>query len=401
MTNNALHVRRYDLFLELDYRNLKFEGKILVDLVTKRNVLLNSLNLNIKKARAGEDSLKFSQNGENLIVETATFDGKLEIEYSGLIQDSLVGIYRAPYNNTYLVTTQFEATNARRMFPCADRPEHKAEFKISLRIDKDLDAISNMPIESTNLEDDKKTVTFQTTPRMSTYLLYLGVGRFEEIKERLGKIDIVVASTPGRAKKGGFALEVARKSIEFYQPYFDMPYSLPKIHLISVPEFSANAMENWGAITFRETALEVDEHSSFRTRKRVAEVVAHELAHQWFGNLVTMKWWNDLWLNESFATFMAYKVVDSVFPQWRVREDFLKNETFKAMDRDSLRNTHPIEVNIESPSEIEQIFDEISYSKGANILRMIEEYMGAEDFRKGLSNYLASYKFSNATGLDL
>lgn len=396
-----MQVRSYDLFLDLDYRNLRFEGKVLLELESEGNVTLNSLGLSILNVKANGKPLQYEQNGENLVINAEPLKGTLEVEYTGSIPDKLVGIYRAPYDNTYIVTTHFEAAHARRMLPCVDHPEYKAAFKLSLRIDKDLDAISNMPVESVYTEGDKKVVSFQKTPRMSTYLLYLGIGRFEEVAEKLGDIDVIFATTPGKVTRGAFALEVAKRSIEFYQVYFTIPYALPKIHLIGVPEFAAGAMENWGAITFREAALHIDENSSAKTRKRVAEVVAHELAHQWFGNLVTMKWWNDLWLNESFATFMSYKLVDAMYPQWRIWQDFLKDETARAMERDSLKNTHPIEVSVKSPSEIEQIFDEISYGKGASILRMIEAYIEPDKFREAIRNYLARYRFSNATGEDL
>jgi len=396
-----MQVRNYDLFLDLDFQNLQFKGRVLIEVKSERDVILNSLGLRILNSKGNGKTFDFEQSGENLVIKTGPFNGTLEVEYAGSIPDLLVGIYRAPYDNTYMVTTQFEAAHARRMLPCVDHPNYKAEFKITLKINKDLDAISNMPIESVKLEDDKKVVSFQKTPRMSTYLLYLGVGKFEEAKERLGDIDVVFATSTGKAGKGKFALEAAKRSLEFYRSYFGISYMLPKVHLITVPEFAAGAMENWGAITFREAALEVDENSSLKTRRRVAEVVAHELAHQWFGNLVTMKWWNELWLNESFATFMAYKVVDTAYPEWRAWQEFLISQASGAMARDSLKNTHPIEVEIKSADEIEQIFDEISYGKGACILRMIEAYLGTDDFKKGVENFLIQHKFSNATGKDL
>jgi len=397
----VMQVRSYSLFLDLDLQNLQFKGRVLIELQSERDVVLNSIGLRVLNSRANGKPFHFEQSGENLVIKTGPFKGTLEVEYAGSISDLLVGIYRAPYDGTYMVTTQFEAAHARRMLPCVDHPDYKAEFKLTLKIAEDLDAISNMPIESVKVEDGKKVVSFQKTPKMSTYLLYLGVGKFEEAKEKLGNIDVIFATSTGKARKGQFALEAAKRSLEFYQSYFSIPYMLPKVHLITVPEFAAGAMENWGAITFREAALEVDENSSFKTRRRVAEVVAHELAHQWFGNLVTMKWWNDLWLNESFATFMGYKVVDAAYPEWRVWQEFLLSEASGAMSRDSLKSTHPIEVDIKSPSEIEQIFDEISYGKGACILRMIEAYLEADDFRKGVEKYLIKHKFSNATCNDL
>lgn len=241
-----LLVRDYDLSLDIDFRNLKFIGRVTIGLESDRDVVLNCSGLEIMEMRADNVPAKFRHDGEDLVIETGPFSGRLEIKYAGSIPDALVGIYRAPYDKTYMVTTQFEAAHARSMFPCVDNPEYKAEFKLTLQIDKDLDAISNMPIESVKVDGDRKTVTFQKTLRMSTYLLYLGVGHLEEIRERVGGIDIIVATTPGKAKRGKFALEVAKEAMGFYQSYFDMPYSLPKIHLISVPEFAAGAMENWG-----------------------------------------------------------------------------------------------------------------------------------------------------------
>ncbi len=395
-----MQIRSYDLFLDVDFQGLNFEGKVRIELESEGDVVLDSVGLKILSVDGVGGSLNFEQQGENLVIKTGQFSGTLEVKYAGTVPDNLVGIYRAPYNNTHIITTQFEAAHARRMFPCVDRPDCKATFKLAVRVNTDLDVISNMPIESHRMVGNKKTVTFQKTPRMSTYLLYLGIGKFEEAFERFGNIDVIVATTPGKTGKGRFASDVAKQSMKFYQDYFGIPYMLPKIHLIMVPEFAAVAMENWGAITFRETALLVDENSSVMTRKRVAEVVAHELAHLWFGDLVTLKWWNDLWLNESFATLMAYKVLDALYPQWKAFSDFLLNENSGAMARDSLKSTHPIEVDVTSPNEIAQIFDDISYGKGASILNMIETYVGADDFRKAVYRYLTIHKFSNATGKD-
>jgi len=398
---DIMHVKSYDLFLDIDSKNLKFNGRVLIELESEDDVVLNSIGLDILNICTQGKSLQFEQIGEDLVIKTGMFKGVLEIDYAGLVSDRLVGIYKAPYDNTYMLTTQFEAAHARRMLPCIDHPGYKAEFKLKIKIDKELDAISNMPIESVTSEDGKKIVSFQRTPRMPTYLLYLGIGKFEEIKDKIDTIDIIVATTLGKAKKGKFAIEVAKRALQFYQNYFEIPYILPKLHLIAVPEFAAGAMENWGAVTFRETAILVDDNSGVRTRKRVTETVAHELAHMWFGDLVTMMWWDDLWLNESLATFVAFKVMDDVFPQWKVWQDFLRGETAGALVRDSLIHTHSIHVSIKSPAEIEQIFDEISYGKGGSVLRMIEAYVGAEDLRKGLSSFLKRYKLSNASGEDL
>jgi len=396
----TLRVDRYDLFLDVSFESLKFDGKLLMTLESTEDFVLDSVGLCVSSLSSDGRTLPFERRDDHLAVKSGPFKGKLEIQYSGEIPATLAGIYKAPYDSTYIITTDFEAANARRMLPCADRPDCKAEFKLTVRIDEDLDAISNMPVESVNIEDGRKVVAFQKTPKMSTYLLYLGIGNFEQIKARLGDKDVIVAGTPGKARNGEFALQFSKESLKFLEFYFGTSYVLPKIHLIGVPEFAAGAMENWGAVTFRETALYVDRNSSFATRKNVAQIVAHELAHQWFGNLVTMKWWNDLWLNESFATLMGYKVVNERFPDWNAWQDFLMEETSPAMTMDSLKNTHPIEADVKSPDDIQEIFDVITYGKGASILRMIEAYIGEDEFRKGVREYLERYRFSNAAGID-
>jgi tricorn protease interacting factor F2/3 len=397
----TLRVDRYDLFLDVSFESLKFDGKLLMTLESTEDFVLDSVGLRVSDLLSDGRTLPFERRDDHLVVKSGPFEGTLEIQYSGEIPSNLAGIYKAPYDSTYIITTDFEAANARRMLPCADRPDCKAEFKLTVRTDKDLDAISNMPVESVKVGDGKKVVAFQKTPKMSTYLLYLGIGKFEQIKERLGGKDVIVAGTPGKARNGEFALQFSTEALKFFESYFGTPYVLPKIHLIGVPEFAAGAMENWGAVTFRETALYVNGNSSFVTRKNVAQIVAHELAHQWFGNLVTMKWWNDLWLNESFATLMGYKVVNERFPDWNAWQDFLIEETSQAMSMDSLRNTHPIEADVKSPDDIQEIFDAITYGKGASILRMIEAYIGVDEFRKGVQNYLERHRFSNAAGIDL
>jgi len=401
-----LDVSRYDLLIDLDFQGLKFKGTLGIKLKTDRDVVLNSVGLEIERVRRNDADCGFSLKDGDLTIGTGPFEGTLTIDYAGRIPDSLAGIYRAPYDGTHMVTTHFEAAQARRMFPCVDRPNTKAEFKVSVRVDDDLEAISNMPIESQKHDGDKKIVTFQTTPRMSTYLLYLGVGKFQVRRSNLGGTEVVVATTPGKARLGAFAEEEAKSAIEFFNEYYEIPYALPKMHLIAVPEFPMGAMENWGAITFREILLLVDENTSARIRMRAAMSIAHEIAHQWFGDLVTMKWWDDIWLNESFATYMAYKAIDHAHPEWKIWKSFFNGEPgaetlVGAMERDSLRNTHPVHVPVNSPEEMEEIFDEISYGKGAHILQMIEGYVGEKAFREGVHRYLSAHAYSNATGEDL
>ncbi len=330
----------------------------------------------------------------------------LEIDFEGILNDRLLGFYRSRYRDgsktRYLATTQFEAADARRAFPCWDEPAAKATFDIIIISQAGHMAVSNMPIISRLRQGKKTRNTFATTPVMSTYLVYLGVGEFEYISGRSGKTRIRVITTHGNKNRGRFSLALGKKLLALYEKYFGIQYPLPKLDLIAIPDFAAGAMENWGAITFRETILLYDpKTSSTRTKQFIAEVISHEIAHQWFGNLVTMKWWNDLWLNESFATFMATKFVDKLYPEWELWDQFMEDAMNNAMGLDSLKSTHPVDVQVDSPAQIREIFDAISYDKGACILRMLEHYVGEPDFRRGLCAYLSKFRYKNATGDDL
>ncbi len=332
----------------------------------------------------------------------------IRLEFDGTLNDRLLGFYRSQYKHDgktkYLATTQFEAADARRAFPCWDRPDAKATFEITIITDNHFTAISNMPTISRRNRGTKTVYKFAKTPIVSTYLIYLGVGEFEYLTARTspGQTRIRVVTTPGNKSKGRFAMDLGRKLLGMYEQYFDIKYPLPKLDLIAVPDFAAGAMENWGAITFRETILLYDpKTSSTHTKQFIAEVISHEIAHQWFGNLVTMKWWNDLWLNESFATFMATKFVHQLYPEWDMWEQFVQDAMNTAMGLDSLKTTHPIDVKVESPAEIREIFDAISYDKGGCVLRMLEDYVGEPNFQKGLRQYLSKFKYDNATGQDL
>ena len=262
--------------------------------------------------------------------------------------------------------------------------------------------ISNSAVKSKNdTADGRVRHRFHPTPRMSTYLLFIGIGRFEEVKLSSQGLEVIAAARPKQAHKSKFILGIASAVLKDYSQYFGIAYPLEKLHLIALPEYHTGAMENWGAITSRESYVLVGERSGVSSRKRAALVITHEIAHQWFGDLVTMKWWNDLWLNESFATFMEHKMMSRARPEWDVWADFLRFETFRSMNQDALRNTHPIEVRVDTPDEIGQAFDAISYGKGANVIRMIESYIGEENFRKGVSDYLHKFSYSNARGKDL
>ncbi len=408
----------YTLEFEPNLKDFTFLGKENIQIhcsKSVRKIILDAAELkiesctvihngNIIKTKTKTDAKK-----EELVINLdKKINGKadVQIEFSGILNDRLLGFYRSQYKDKgktkYLATTQFEAADARRAFPCWDQPEAKATFEISLITEKNHMAISNMPEVSKKNIGKKVWHKFSKTPIMSTYLIYLGVGEFEFLTSKIGRIDIRVVTTKGNKSRGKYALNLGKKLLRSYETYFGIKYPLPKLDLIAVPDFAAGAMENWGAITFRETILLYDpKNSSTRTKQYIAEVISHEIAHQWFGNLVTMKWWNDLWLNESFATFMATKFVDKFYPDWELWDQFLEDAMNVAMGIDALKSTHPIDVKVNSPSEIREIFDAISYDKGGCILRMLEDYVSETNFRKGLKKYLTLYKYKNAQGQDL
>jgi tricorn protease interacting factor F2/3 len=395
-------VRNYDLFLDIDFTGLAYTGRVTVDLDTAGDVSLDAVGLKIKSVKRGNTSVPFRHNGKTLEVQTGKFSGSLDVEFSGKVSENFTGLYKASFGDGYILSTHLEAVSARKVFPCLDHPAYKAVFKLTVVTGPDLKVISNMPILSEETRAGKKITAFDKTPKMSTYLFYLGVGKFVEDRNRHGKTFLYAAhARPRGAIKTEFSFEAAQKVLDYYESYFGIPYQLPKLHQVAVPEFAYGAMENWGAITYREILIHVDQNTSVRARKAVANVIAHEIAHMWFGDLVTMKWWDDLWLNESFATFMGHKAVDTAYPQWTVWQDFVRTQTSGAMGRDSLRGTHPIEARVKDPAEIEELFDEISYGKGASILRMIEAYIGPDSFQKGVGNYLQKFRYSNASGHDL
>ena len=400
---NVQHVREYDLLLDVDFAGLKYSGKVTVDLESLGDISLNAVGQEIDSVKSRGSKVPFKHAGKILEIQTGKFSGPLEIEFNSKVSDNFTGFYKASYGEGYILTTHLEAVQARKVFPCLDHPAFKAVFKVSIQTDANLSVISNMPIESETKEGDKKTVAFKKTPKMSTYLLYLGIGKFVQEKGRHGATELFAAyaDRPTAKINTGFSFEATNRVLDYYESYFGIPFQLPKLHNVAVPEFAYGAMENWGAITYREILLHVDKDTSVRAKKSVAHVIAHEIAHMWFGDLVTMKWWDDLWLNESFATFMDYKSTNQAYPEWKVWQDFVRTSTSGAMGRDSLTKTHPIMAKVHDPEEIEELFDEISYGKGASILRMIEAYIGSENFKKGVAQYLQKFRYSNASGQDL
>jgi puromycin-sensitive aminopeptidase len=335
-------------------------------------------------------------------------EAELSLKFKGKLADNMRGFYKSRFKHgeteKILATTQFESTDARRAFPCIDEPEAKAIFDVTMIVPKEHEAISNtIPMDIAEHEAGYKVVRFAPTPKMSTYLLAFISGELESVegKNKDGVL-IRVFTTPGKKQHAEFALEVAKKSLEFYTEYFGIPYPLPVLDMIGAPDFASGAMENWGAVTYRESALLVDpDHTATESKQWVALVIAHELAHQWFGNLVTMKWWTDLWLNEGFASYIEYLAVDHIFPEWEIWKQFVASDLSAALRLDSLKSTHPIEVPVNHPNEISEIFDAVSYSKGASVIRMLAEHLGEKVFRKGLHNYLKRHSYGNAETKDL
>ena len=401
-----MQIEYYSISLNLSSDSDEINGKEVIGAILQsgETLELDAVDTEILGVKVNGQTGKFTydEKAAKLVInEEVNGPCDLEIEFNSKVSQTLQGMYRVKLAEGDFLTTQFEPVGARFLFPCVDNPSQKAEFRIKVSIDPEEDAVSNMPQTGSTLISGKKTVEFEATPKMSTYLLYLGVGKFEALTDKMDNKDVMLTGPKGNFYSNSYPIKSAIDSIKFFEDYFAIPYQLPKLHLISVPDFSAGAMENWGAITFRQVYLQMDEGSSMYMRMVIEEVIAHELAHQWFGDLVTMKWWNDLWLNESFATFMAYKALSKIRPEYEIMQDLIEREKTRALIGDALNSTHPIEADVQSPDEIAQIFDEISYGKGGNVLRMLESYIGVEKFREGIRSYLKKYSFSNASGSDL
>ena len=415
--------RRYRLRLQPDLDSFTFSGDQAVDIEILEptfSITLNAMDLWIRGASVNVDGTAIAAGTISLdsANETATLEfgqelptgpARLDMSFTGVLNDKLLGFYRSEYVSQdgqarYLATTQFEATDARRAFPCWDEPARKASFDVTLVFAEGLRAVANTPVvEETSPGPGLKSVRFAETPVMSTYLLAFIVGDLVSIEaDAANGTRMGIWTTPGKEDQAQFALDTSVKLLGYFNDYFGIPYPLPKLDHIAIPDFAAGAMENWGAITYRETALLVDPvNSSAGTRQRVAEVVAHEMAHMWFGDLVTMEWWDDLWLNESFASWMGTKAVDWLFPDWEMWTQFVNMDTNRALSLDGLKNSHPIEQEVKNPAEVSQLFDAISYSKGASVIRMLEQFLGPETFRQGLNRYLSNNMYANARTQDL
>jgi aminopeptidase N len=329
------------------------------------------------------------------------------VEFKGQITRNMNGIYPCFFEHDgkeqELIATQFESHHAREVFPCIDEPEAKATFDLTLTTPKGETVLANTPAQESKTKGNQTTTMFETTPKMSTYLLAFAYGNlgYKEAKTKNGVV-VRAYATPDNVQFTEFALDVAVRTLDFYTEYFGIPYPLPKADMIALPDFASGAMENWGLITYREQTLLVDPaNTSLGTKQYVAMVVAHELAHMWFGNLVTMRWWTDLWLNEGFASWVEYLAVDHLFPEWQMWTQFAVDEQHRAFKLDALENTHPVEVPVHHPDEIRTIFDTISYSKGASVIHMLNDYLGPELFRDGLRHYLTLHKYGNTDTVDL
>lgn len=405
----------YDLQITLDRKNRHFTGHVTITgekVSSTEPITLHAKELTITSVQLDDISGVKSTVGDQdqLVIDADAVAGihTLTLTFEGSITDGMHGLYPSYYTvdgiKKELLITQFESHHAREVFPCVDEPEAKATFDLTLTTESGVEVLSNMPKKSHAVREDQAVTTFDTTPRMSTYLLAFVVG---ELQKQTGRtksgVEVNVWATYAHPSESlAFPLEVAVGTIDFFDDYFGVPYPLPKADHVAIPDFSSGAMENWGLITYREIALLADKTSSVSMREYVATVIAHETSHQWFGNLVTMKWWDDLWLNESFATIMEYVAVDALYPEWQAWNTFASQETLSALRRDQLAGVQAVKTEVTHPDEISTIFDpSIVYAKGARLLKMLRSYIGEDAFRDGLRAYFGQHAYQNTVGADL
>jgi puromycin-sensitive aminopeptidase len=417
----SVRPRRYDLELAVDPPGGRFSGRVTIAL----EVTAPTAELVLHAVDLDTEVVAIDQAGENrtarLTTEPAaerihiTLDRELApgsatctLAFTGQIADGLVGLYRSTFTDDdgreqVIAATQFEAPHARRAFPCFDEPEFKAVFGVTLVVAEDLVALSNGPeLERTPAGDGKVAIRFGDTIEMSTYLVAFIVGPLE-ISEPVdaGGVPVRVVARPGRSHLTGFSLQVGAFALQWFSDYYGIPYPAEKYDLIALPDFAFGAMENLGCVTFRETLLLLDEEAATQAELTQASLtIVHETAHMWFGDLVTMKWWNGIWLNEAFATFMEHAGVDAFRPAWKTWEDFAVGRA-AALDTDALSNTRPVEYEVRSPEDADGMFDVLTYQKGGSVVRMLERWMSERAFRDGVRHYLDRYKFSNTETTDL
>ncbi|KAL1861140.1 Aminopeptidase 2 mitochondrial [Paecilomyces lecythidis] len=420
----------YDLTLEPDFEKFTYEGTVIIDLDVvedTNSISLNSNEIDIHSTTVfaggavvtSSPEVTYNQDAQTTTVkfkETIPAGSKAQIKqtFTGQLNDNMAGFYRSSYKDKngekkYIATTQMEPTDARRAFPCFDEPALKAKYTITLVADKGKTCLSNMDVDKVFEVDSKITggkrqaTKFTTSPLMSTYLVAFIVGDLNYIETKDFRVPIRVYATPDQdIEHGRFSLDLAARTLAFYEKAFDSEFPLPKMDMVAIPDFSAGAMENWGLITYRIVDVLLDEKTSGASMKeRIAETVQHELAHQWFGNLVTMDFWDGLWLNEGFATWMSWYSCNAFYPEWKVWQTYVIDNLQSALSLDSLRSSHPIEVPVKRADEINQIFDAISYSKGSSVLRMISKYMGEDTFIQGVRDYIKKHAYGNTQTGDL
>ena len=417
--------RHYAIELEPDLEAATFAGSVAIDILITEpagSIVLNAAELSVARARlctpqdeAEELDFALDAESERLTLsrrhgtgEFASGPARLDISFTGVLNDQLHGFYRSSYTDDAgdthtIATTQFESTDARRAFPCFDEPALKATFATTLVVDEGLLAVSNTAETGREpLTDGRVRVSFAPTMVMSTYLVAFVVGPLEATSAiDCGGVPVRVIHRPGRGNQTGFALDVAAHALQWYSDYYGLPYPSDKLDLVAIPDFAFGAMENLGCVTFREVLLLVDETAASQPDlQRVADVINHELAHMWFGDLVTMAWWEGIWLNEAFATFMETACTDAYRPDWKAWSTFCRSRA-SALSTDALGNTRAVEYPVHSPAEAEDMFDVITYEKGAALVRMLEQYLGAEAFRAGVRLYLRRHAHANTVTADL
>ena len=405
----------YNLTLDLTRAEEKeFSGTVIISGdSTGESISLHSKGLTIQSATIDNQpaDVSFGEFDELRLSQPNLKNGNhtIHIIFSGTITDAMHGLYPCYFTHDgvkkQLFATQFESHHAREVFPCVDEPAAKAEYDLTLVTRTGITVLGNMPVKSEEENGDSLTTMFEKTPRMSSYLLAFVIGELHKKSARTESgVEVSVWATPAQNENTlDFALDIATRSIDFYDEYFGVKYPLPKSDHVALPDFSSGAMENWGLITYRESCLLADpELTPESSRRFIATVIAHELSHQWFGNLVTMQWWNDLWLNESFANMMEYVAIDALQPDWHMWEDFATNEVTTALRRDSLDGVQSVQADVNHPDEISTLFDPaIVYAKGGRLLVMVRKLIGEEAFRAGLKSYFEKFAYKNTVGNDL
>ncbi len=404
----SAEISEYRLELKVDFDAGRWLGRVEFEpRGPSRTLDLDSVGLEIRTATVGGRAVDFRLDATEgrLSLPIVGAGETVTIEFAGAVHPGqLIGLYRCRHGEGHLLTAQCEPVGARRIFPCLDRPDRKARIRLRVRTASGLEVVSNTREESaTAAGGDLVDHAFPPTPPMATYLFYLGIGRFDRVEAEEGRVAVRVLTPPGRGAAGAYAAASARRILAGFEEYFGIPYPLPKLDLLAVADHAFGAMENWGAITFRDSRLLVETDSESFARRDVFETTAHEIAHQWFGNLVTMETWDDVWLNESFASLMETRLSQRLIPELDPLSDYFLRVSgaLAAFDGDSLGSTHPVRAHVARPEEISQIFDEISYGKGCAILGMLEAYLGPERFRRGVSTYLDRFRYANARTEDL